>query len=171
MNAHILITPVQPEEVGAIAELAREIWQAAYLELIGQAQIDYMLAQRYSAAHMQQELQRPDIWWQQLHLAGERVGFSSCHLLEHDGEREMKLDKLYVHPAHQRHGLGGRLIAHACDLARSQQCRALILAVNKGNAPALAAYHRHGFQVRESVKVDIGGGFVMDDFVMAKSLA
>jgi len=32
------------------------------------------------------------------------------------------------------------------------------------------AYEKHGFAIRESVVVDIGGGFVMDDFVMARSL-
>ena len=83
----------------------------------------------------------------------------------------MKLDKLYVHPSWQRLGLGGRLIAHAEELAVAQACRSLVLAVNKGNGPAIAAYQKHGFAIRESICVDIGGGFVMDDWLMSKSLA
>jgi hypothetical protein len=42
--------------------------------------------------------------------------------------------------------------------------------VNKRNASAIAAYRKHGFDVRESVVKDIGGGFVMDDYIMEKRL-
>ena len=38
-----------PAEVDAIAALARVIWQDAYAAIITQAQIDYMLEQRYNA--------------------------------------------------------------------------------------------------------------------------
>jgi RimJ/RimL family protein N-acetyltransferase len=46
----------------------------------------------------------------------------------------------------------------------------LMLTVNKRNAKAMAAYQRNGFTLTESVVVDIGGGFVMDDYVMTKEL-
>lgn len=165
----VQIKPVARADVMPIAALAREIWQAAYLDLIGQGQIDFMLAQRYGARRMMDELARPDIWWRQLLLDGERAGFSSCHL--DAAKRELKLDKLYVHPRHQRLGLGGRLIADADELARKQGCRTLILCVNKRNAPAIAAYEKHGFSVREPVYIDIGDGYVMDDYLMAKAVA
>ena len=45
----------------------------------------------------------------------------------------------------------------------------LILSVNKRNAKAIAAYKRNGFVIAESVVTDIGGGFVMDDYIMAKN--
>ena len=160
------ISPVVPVDVEPIAALAREIWQAAYLDLIGQGQIDFMLAQRYGTGRMMDELARPDIWWRQLMQDGQRAGFSSCHL--DAAKAEMKLDKLYVHPRHQRLGLGGRLIADAEHLAQAQGCSTLTLCVNKGNAPAIAAYEKHGFSVREAVCIDIGGGYVMDDYLMAK---
>ena len=64
-------------------------------------------------------------------------------------------------------GLIARAVAHGWEAG----CDTLILAVNKGNARAIAAYQKHGFAVRESVRVDIGGGFVMDDFIMARSIA
>jgi ribosomal protein S18 acetylase RimI-like enzyme len=46
----------------------------------------------------------------------------------------------------------------------------LILAVNKRNERAIATYRRNGFAVREAVRVEIGDGFVMDDFIMSRSL-
>jgi ribosomal protein S18 acetylase RimI-like enzyme len=42
--------------------------------------------------------------------------------------------------------------------------------VNRNNAQAIAAYRRNGFDVAREVVVDIGGGFMMDDFVMSKDL-
>ena len=53
---------------------------------------------------------------------------------------------------------------------RAQRCSTLILNVNKNNVQAIRAYEKNGFAIREAVVVDIGGGFVMDDYVMAKPL-
>jgi ribosomal protein S18 acetylase RimI-like enzyme len=46
----------------------------------------------------------------------------------------------------------------------------LMLTVNKRNSKAIAAYQRNGFAIMDSVVVDIGGGFVMDDYVMEKEM-
>jgi ribosomal protein S18 acetylase RimI-like enzyme len=62
------------------------------------------------------------------------------------------------------------LLGHVEDIARSGAFKVLFLTVNKTNAKAIAAYRKNGFSVREPVIVDIGGGFVMDDYVMAKPL-
>ena len=164
----IEIRPVAPADVDAIAALARVIWQDAYTAIITQSQIDYMLEQRYNAPRLQEELARPGCWWDQAFVDGERVGFLSCLLTDRPGE--IKLDKLYVLPQRQRGGVGGALIARALAHGVAAGCDTLILAVNKGNARAIAAYEKHGFTVRDAVRVDIGGGFVMDDFIMARTI-
>ena len=46
----------------------------------------------------------------------------------------------------------------------------LRLNVNKYNDKAIRAYRRNNFTTVEAVKIDIGGGFYMDDFVMEKEL-
>jgi ribosomal protein S18 acetylase RimI-like enzyme len=162
------IKPVRPADVDAIASLAREIWQSAYAGIISQAQIDYMLGQRYNAPRLLEELGKPGYWWDQALVEGLRVGFSSCYLTDLPGE--IKLDKVYVHPAQQRSGIGGALIERVVAHGRAASCHTLILAVNKQNAKAIAAYEKQGFSLRDSVRVDIGGGFVMDDFIMARSI-
>ena len=48
--------------------------------------------------------------------------------------------------------------------------RQLILTVNKRNTKGIAAYTRNGFEVTAGVVTDFGGGFLLDDFVMAKDL-
>jgi ribosomal protein S18 acetylase RimI-like enzyme len=50
--------------------------------------------------------------------------------------------------------------------ARSHGCSRLVLAVNKRNDGAIAAYRHWGFRVERAITTDIGAGFVMDDYVM-----
>jgi ribosomal protein S18 acetylase RimI-like enzyme len=94
------------------------------------------------------------------------AGFASYFLTGIAGE--MKLDKLYVHPRLQRRGYGGMMIERACEVAYSRCCSRLVLAVNKNNRGAIAAYLKHGFSVGDAVVKDIGGGFIMDDYIMEK---
>ena len=162
------IRPVAPADVDAIATLARVIWQDAYAAIITQAQIDYMLDQRYNAPRLLAELAKPGYWWDQAFVDGERVGFLSCLLSDTPGE--IKLDKLYVLPSQHGRGVGRALVAHVEAAARRDGARTLILNVNKNNAKAIAAYRACGFSTREAVVADIGGGFVMDDYVMAKAV-
>ena len=162
------ISPVTDADVEAIASLARIVWQDAYPGIITQAQIDFMLEQRYDTRRMLAELAMPEVWWDKTTLDGELAAFASSLLTATPGE--MKLDKIYVDPARQRLGIGGRLIAHVTQRALAQGCNTLILAVNKRNERAIGAYRKHGFVVREAVCVDIGNDFVMDDFIMATVL-
>jgi len=163
-----LITALGPAEVPELIALAREIWRRHYATIISAAQIEYMLAQRYDAAVLDAELKRDDLWWDQLRVGGRMTGFASYFLTAHAGE--MKLDKLYVHHGHQRRGYGGMLLARALEVARAHDCRTVMLAVNKNNLNAIAAYRKHGFHVERSVVKDIGRGFVMDDYVMVRNV-
>lgn len=163
-EAPVRITALTAEDIDAVCALAAEIWRAHYPAIISTAQIEYMLEQRYKPAVVREELARGDLWWDKLLVNGRMVGFASYFLLRDTGA--MKLDKLYVHPAHQRHGYGRMLVDRAVTMARACGCDALVLAVNKHNAAAIAAYAKQGFAVVDSVVKDIGGGFVMDDYVM-----
>ena len=153
-------------DVDAVSALARAVWQVTYPPLISQAQIDAMLADRYGPARIREQLNDPrHAWW----VARRRhalCGF--CHgLLDASG---CKLDKLYVHPAQQRRGIGAALLGEVEAWARGHQANRVWLQVNRGNTQAIAAYEKYGFRVVESRVFDIGDGFVMDDHVMARDL-
>lgn len=162
-----VISALAHDQVEAVCALARTVWRHHYPAIIGTAQTEYMLARRYDPALVRAELARLDLWWDVLEEDGALVAFS-CSIAESPGE--LKLDKLYVHPERQRRGHGRALIEHACERALSFGCCALVLAVNKRNAAAIGAYAKHGFSIREAVVKDIGGGFVMDDYIMERKL-
>lgn len=163
-----VIAAVENCDVEQIAALAHEIWHAHYPGIISVAQIEYMLAQRYAPTVIRAELARPDVWWYKLTADDCIVAYAA--LQRGSPVTALKIDKLYVHPQRQRSGCGGLLIAQAAETARAQGCSELMLAVNRGNHAAIAAYLKYGFVVRETVLKSIGGGFVMDDFVMVKAL-
>lgn len=151
------------DTAGLIAQ-ARTIWYAHYPAIITPAQIEYMLQQRYRTEVIEAELQRSDVWWELATVQGSAVGFSSCLLTA--ARAEMKLDKLYVLPERQGEGVGRALLESVRTRARRLGCTRLVLAVNKRNASAIAAYRSWGFRIEDSMVNDIGGGFVMDDYRM-----
>jgi ribosomal protein S18 acetylase RimI-like enzyme len=161
----VRIAALTGADVDELCALAAEIWRAHYPAIIADAQIEYMLAQRYDPAVVHAELQRGDLWWDQLRVNGRMTGFSSYYLTSNPGE--MKLDKLYVHPDCQRRGYGGMLLDRAVTIARAYGCETLVLAVNKQNRNAIAAYEKLGFEIADAIVKDIGGGFVMDDYIMS----
>ena len=153
-------------DVDAVSALAKTIWQATYPPLIPQAQIDAMLADRYAPQRIRAQLGDPRQAWWVARREHALAGFAHALLDESD----CKLDKLYVHPAQQRRGIGAALLRAVEDWARRQQARRLWLQVNRGNTQAIAAYEKYGFRIIESRVFEIGGGFVMDDHLMEKQL-
>ena len=164
----VRIASLAIDDVDRLCALAAQIWHRHYENIISAAQIEYMLKQRYTRPVISAELQRGDLWWDQLLVAGQMTGFSSYFLSGNTGE--MKLDKLYVRYDYQRKGYGRMLLDRAISIARAYGRETLVLAVNKHNHGAIAAYKKYGFRVTESVVKDIGGGFVMDDYMMAQDI-
>ncbi len=165
-NLMVDIRPITPPDVPAIAALAREIWQATYPGIITQEQIDFMLEQRYGHERLYDDLEDLHKWLDQAFHDGRRVGFAFSEIYK----GEFKLDKLYIHPDVQRRGVGGQLIAHVAERAKREGYPCLILQVNKRNVNAINSYKKYGFEVRTVTVDDIGGGYVMDDYVMEKKL-
>nr|WP_281397220.1 GNAT family N-acetyltransferase [Chitinivorax tropicus] len=148
--------------------MGHQIWHAHYSKIISQQQIDYMLTGRYTPENLQAYVDAPDRWLKLLRVGDKAVGYFSYALTRTPAE--MKLEQLYLLPALHGQGLGGQMLAEVERAARTQGCRVLMLTVNKSNHSSIAVYRHRGFSVREEAVFDIGNGFVMDDYVMVKSL-
>ncbi len=162
------IRPLREEEIPEVVRLAHDIWHLHYPSLITVEQIEYMLRQRYSPEVIRGQLLSGKAWWDTLRVDGGIVAFSSCESGKDPGA--MKLDKLYVRYDLRGRGYGSRLIRHAEGRARALGYSRLYLQVNRGNRSAIGAYLKNGFAVDKSAEFDIGGGFLMCDFVMSKTL-
>ncbi|HUO07517.1 MAG TPA: GNAT family N-acetyltransferase [Phycisphaerae bacterium] len=164
----ISVRPAGDDDLPEIASLARAIWPICYREIISPAQIRYMLERMYSLEQLRADLSA-GVSFDLLVENGRAIGFAGYGPVE-SNPGECKLHKLYLHPSHHRRGYGSRLLKHVIETARSGGYSSLALNVNKNNTIAIEVYKRHGFAVREAVVVDIGGGFVMDDYVMVRTL-
>ncbi len=164
----VRISAVSEQDVDAVSQLAREIWYLHYPGIITVSQIDYMLAQRYQPAAIASQIKTNQAWWDKIAVDTVLAGFAGCEV--GTDPASVKLDKLYVHPRLQGHGLGYALVQHVEARAREKGFSRLYLQVNKGNTASIAFYLRAGFAVTDKVIVEIGNGYVMDDFVMSRQL-
>jgi diamine N-acetyltransferase len=164
----IRIVAATEADLSSVAELAGVIWREHYPGIITAGQIDYMLERGYCHDALNRFIVEPGAGLLLAYAAERFIGFAAYY--RSDGESELKLDKLYVHPDCHGRGVGSRLIARVEAAARAQALETLVLNVNKNNVKAIRAYEANGFAVHESVVIDIGDGYVMDDYVMAKRL-
>ena len=155
------------DDIPLLRGLAERIWNVAYVDIISQEQIEYMLGLMYGAPQIALEINGGVAW--ELAIADEQpVGFFSISFKE---TPRAKLQRLYLLPERQGAGLGQAMLARAHALAASRGATEIYLQVNKQNARAIRAYERAGYVVERSAVFDIGRGYVMDDFIMQRSLA
>ena len=162
-----LIPITHAAQVADVARMAHQVWNEYYVPIIGQAQVDYMVAKFQSAEAMQSQI---DSGYEYFHIqqSGEIVGYAA---IRHDADdARVFISKLYLLAAHRKSGAGRQTLALLEDMARARGATHLWLTVNKGN-PSVRAYERLGFQIVEALVMDIGGGYVMDDFKMEKAVA
>ena len=167
-EAQIAIVRARHEDLPEVRRLADLIWRAHYPGIITTGQIDYMLERGYAIETLAFFLGAVDRGLELATIDGAIAGFAAW--LVTDNRVDARIDKLYVLQSLQRQGIGGRLIGCVERHAIAAGARTLSLNVNKENTQAIRAYQKHGFVVREAVVVDIGHGYVMDDYVMAKAI-
>jgi GNAT superfamily N-acetyltransferase len=166
--AAIEIVPADEEHLPALAALAGVIWRQHYPGIISLSQIEYMLGQMYAVETLRTQLCEQGIRFVRLLVGGRFVGFASFGPQAEPGV--FKLHKCYLLPEFHGRGFGTSLLQHCEGEVRRSGAEKLILAVNRQNVKAIAAYCRNGFAVAESVVTDFGNGFAMDDYIMAKDL-
>jgi diamine N-acetyltransferase len=162
-QTQLTIVPAQVSDIPTLQSLAHRIWHACYPEIISREQITYMLEKMYGTEVIERELASGTIW-ELAHLGKEPVGYLSYSF--DAATSELTLHKIYLLKELQGQGLGQQLLEHVKNRARQRQATAMSLRVNRGNLKAIAAYQRAGCFIAESNVADIGGGFVMDDYIM-----
>jgi ribosomal protein S18 acetylase RimI-like enzyme len=162
----LTIETATPAHIESIRLVAQEVWPKTYLSIIGQEQMDFMLEWMYSASSLQEQMNDAHTEFLVVKKGEQVFGFASYTLSE---ESKSKLNKLYVLSTAQGLGLGKLLLQEVEKRSAQRGASVLELQVNKYNE-AKSFYEKYGFTVKEAFVFDIGHGYVMDDFVMHKSL-
>jgi ribosomal protein S18 acetylase RimI-like enzyme len=146
--------------------MARRIWIPAYSGIITSEQIEYMLDKMYSEESLIHQLEVEGCTFYILFDGDIDLGFASISMRT---PGLFRLNKLYVDTSFHGKGLGKQLLARLEEHTKNAGGGILELNVNKNN-PAIHFYKSLGFEIYRDEVIDIGEGFVMDDYVMRKDI-
>jgi len=161
MSTVLHIREASKNDIATIRQIATITWPDAYGTYISMAQLNYMLDMMYSDDSLLYQMNNRHQFYIAEHDS-EAIGFASVSKEENNA---CKLNKLYVLPTAQKTGAGKALLFKTIDFATSVAANCLYLQVNKQNN-AQHFYSKHGFTIREAAVLDIGGGYIMDDYIM-----
>ena len=161
------IPVVSAARINRVARLARTIWTEHYVAITGKAQVDYMLERFQSPEAIAGQI-KEDYCYYLINAGRRHIGYVA--ILPRPEQNELFISKLYILGSQRGKGIGRQAMAFIERLAAAGNLRRLTLTVNKHNAGSLTFYLACGFVNSGSVVKDIGQGFVMDDYVMKKTL-
>lgn len=163
----ISVITATPADYQTIQQLAYKIWPITYGDILSKQQLDYMLDCFYSVENIAESVKNN----QPFLLAVENnvcVGFVSYE--HHYKEAPItRIHKIYISNEIQGKGIGKLLLSKVESLARDESSLRLSLNVNRFNT-AQNFYKKMGFSITKEEDIQIGNGYLMEDFVMEKPL-
>ena len=189
----VTFKPVETaEDQQQLAELAAQIWFEYWPDHIGQAQTEYMVRNFQSLEAITRDMAENgyEYWFicadaedaaDGAHggegiadsaagnsCAPRIVGYTGGHP-EPETNRYF-ISKIYLLAEERGKHYATQVVRFYTDLCKERGFDAMYLTVNKYNDLAIRAYVAKGFETIDSVETDIGEGFIMDDFIMQKSV-
>ena len=157
------LTALKIEQLPIVIDLTKKIWPVAYGEILSKAQLDYMIDKFYNETALRELMQKGHIFYLAQDDNEKYVGFVSYEL--NSEPNKTKIHKIYVLPETQGTGLGRQFFELVKEKAIENNQNAIFLNVNKYNN-AIHFYTKLGFVKVKDEVIDIGNGYVMDDYVM-----
>ena len=159
----IRIVDATLDSIPLIRQLTFQVWPQTYKGILSDAQIEYMLEMMYSETSLQKQI-RDGAQFIVIYDDEAPLGFAAYQEMS---PGTFKLHKIYILPTQQGKGLGRFVIDEVSNRIKSAGAGSLQLQVNKNNK-AKSFYERLGFVEIDHIKLDIGKGYFMDDFIMEK---
>ena len=150
------------KNIKEFAKLASEIWHEYWTVLLSPEQIDYMVEKFQSENAVTRQIEQEYYTYFYILENGEKAGYIGLS----KKTDYLFLSKLYLKKDFRHKGLGTKAFEFIKKFARNSGFDKIVLTVNKFNSNTIKAYEKWGGRSVDSVVTDIGGGFVMDDFIM-----
>ena len=157
------LTALKIEQLPIVIDLTKKIWPVAYGEILSKAQLDYMIDKFYNETALRELIQKGHVFYLAQDDNDNYVGFVSYEI--NSEPNKTKIHKIYVLPETQGTGLGRHFFELVKEKVIENNQKAVFLNVNKYNK-ALFFYEKLGFTIVKDEVIDIGNGYVMDDYVM-----
>ena len=149
-----------------ISELAKVIWTEHYSPIIGIDQVNYMLEKFQSKQAIENQVLNNDFKYFIIYIESSPVGYLSIK----KEANALFLSKIYILKSSRGKGIGKEAMNFIEMQAKTLNCNAIYLTVNKYNTNSIMAYQKIGFDTVEELVIDIGNGYVMDDYKMEKTI-
>lgn len=168
MTKGIEIRPLHIHEIDIVRSLSNEIWKKVYPRIISMEQIEYMLDLIYNEDALKKQISVQGHQFILVVYNAKPIGYASYSAKEGAVEGQYRLHKFYLQPEHHGKGLGKEMMNYIVHEVQKAGGNSIELNVNKYN-PALHFYKKLGFSVISEEVIDIGRGYVMDDYIMELS--
>ncbi|MCP9755042.1 GNAT family N-acetyltransferase [Lacihabitans sp. CCS-44] len=161
------IRKAQTKDIPSIQKIAFDTWPSAYGDILEQSQIDYMLDLMYNLEVLEKQMNESQTF---LIIKDEELDLAFISFeTNYDNQPQTKIHKIYISPAAQGKGLGKILIEETERQAINKRNECILLNVNRQNK-ARFFYEKLGFKIAYSEDIEIGNGYLMNDFVMVKEI-
>jgi len=151
-------------DLAVVHDLAHQIWPHVYGDILSPGQLKYMLEEIYSMSSLQNQLTSLHHNFILVLKDSIPVGFASFSPKEKNSTT-YRLHKIYILPEQQGKGIGKFLLGYIINFIKSLGATCLELNVNRYNK-ARFFYEKQGFTITGTEDIDIGRGYVMNDYVM-----
>lgn len=150
------------EEIEQLYRVLKEIWEEVFTPIIGASQVSYMMKHYQSVENITEEIDN-GVRYCLLIFNNQIVGYTAYQL----EIEKVYLSKLYISSAFRGKGLMSEIFDWYEQLALG---KTLYLNVNQGNTLAISIYEHRGFKCTGERYVEIGDGYIMNDFIFEKTV-
>lgn len=157
---------VKNEDITALADLANQIWHEYWPKLLIKEQIDYMVQKFQSKEAITKQIKSENYNYYFIKCKNETAGYFGISFKKD----YLFLSKLYIKKEFRHKGIGKLAFMKIAGIAKENGYKTIRLTVNKHNKNTIDAYLKYGFKVAYEDVIDIGSGFVMDDYIMDYAL-
>lgn len=155
------------EELYRVQKIAHLTWPNTFREILSSEQIEYMLNWMYNLEMLAKQLKEGHMFYI---LKEDDIDIGFIGIQPHyPSEKESKLHKIYILPSCQGKGAGLLLMKKAEEIAVKSNSEFLVLNVNRYNN-AKDFYKKIGFEIIKEEDIDIGNGYLMEDYIMKKMI-
>lgn len=150
------------EDIENLFKVVEVIWKEVFTPIIGSDQVSYMMVNYQSVKCIEKEINE-GAHYLMLMYEGKCVGYTAYE----ESYEQVYISKLYLDSNYRGLGLSSEVFRFYDNLGKG---KVLHLNVNQGNALAIAVYEHKGFKRVDERYVDIGEGYIMNDYIYEKDL-
>lgn len=163
MKTEVEFVPVDSVSlINDVCRLAGEIWREHFTSVIGSAQVEYMLKNFQSFSAIKNQIEKEGYKYFIMTSGNDNIGYTSVR----SENNAMHLSKLYIRKDMRGRGISRKAIEFIKNICHQEKLDKIWLNVNKNNTSSIEIYKKLGFEIEKTKITEIGGGFVMDDYIM-----